>query len=117
MLVEFAAGAFLLAGAVACAGAAVHGRRARGARVALALALATAGVGDLAGGTRWSTVAACALAAVAVALLVLARSGAVSRLSWLDAAMARPPPPAWSWCSAPARPGRSVPAGWPAASL
>jgi diguanylate cyclase len=87
MLIQSTAGAFLLAGAVACAGAVVRGREARGARLGLALALATAGVGDLAGETRWSAIAACALAGVAVALLVLARFGAVSRLSWLDAAM------------------------------
>ena len=58
-----------------------------GARVALALALATAGAGALAAGTRWTAIAACVLAAVAVALLVLARFGPVDRLSWLDAAM------------------------------
>jgi diguanylate cyclase (GGDEF)-like protein len=87
MLVEFAAGAFLLAGAVACAGAVVRGRGARGARLAVALALATAGVGELAGETRWPVIAACVLASIAVALLVLARFGTVDRLSWLDAAM------------------------------
>jgi len=87
MLGEFAAGAILLAGAVACLGAAVRGREVRAAQVVLALALATAGVGDLAGDSRWPAIAGCAVAAAAVALLVLARFGTVSRLSWLDAAM------------------------------
>jgi diguanylate cyclase (GGDEF)-like protein len=87
MFVESAAGALLLGGAVACAGAVVRGRGARGARSVLALALALAGVGYLADETRWPIIAGCALAALAVALLVLARFGAVSRLSWLDAAM------------------------------
>ncbi len=86
MLVEVSAGAFFLAGAVACGAAALRGR-ARGARVVLALALATAGAGELAGEPEWAAIAACALAAVAVALLVLARFGPVDRLSWLDAAM------------------------------
>jgi diguanylate cyclase (GGDEF)-like protein len=83
MLVDSAAGALLLAGAVACAGAAVRGRR---MRAVLAPALAVAGAGELAD-LEWAAVAGCALAAVAIALLVLARLGRVSRLSWLDAAM------------------------------
>jgi diguanylate cyclase (GGDEF)-like protein len=83
MLVDSAAGALLLAGAVACAGAAVRGRR---MRAVLAPALAVAGAGELAD-LEWAAVAGCALAAVATALLVLARLGRVSRLSWLDAAM------------------------------
>ena len=58
-----------------------------GARVVFALALATAGAGAVAGDTRWTAIAACALAAVAVALLVLARFGRADRLSWLDAVM------------------------------
>jgi len=86
MFVELA-GPVLLAGAVACAGAAVRRIRARSACLALATALATAGAGYLAGEARWPVIVACAIAAVAVALLVLTRSGAVNRLSWLDAAM------------------------------
>jgi diguanylate cyclase (GGDEF)-like protein len=87
MLVETAAGASLLAGAVACAAAAARHRRARGAHLVLALALATAGGGDLAGETGWPAIAACALATAAAALLVRSRVGPVDRLSWLDAAM------------------------------
>ncbi|HYH88205.1 MAG TPA: EAL domain-containing protein [Solirubrobacteraceae bacterium] len=87
MLVETAAGAVLLAGAVACAVGAARVRRARAAHVVLALALATAGAGELAGEEEWPAVVACALGAGAVALLVLSRLGRVDRLSWLDAAM------------------------------
>ena len=58
-----------------------------GARVALALALATAGAGELAGETHWPAIVACALVQRRVALLVLARFGPVDRLSWLDAVM------------------------------
>src|SRR3954452_5979532 len=93
MLVESAAGAFLLAGAVATAGAAARGgaaaRRgaARGARLALALGLATAAVADMLADSWWPPVAAWALAAVGVVGLVLARFGPADRLSWLDAAM------------------------------
>ena len=86
MLVDSVAGALLLAGAIACAGAAVRGRRSRPGRAALAVALAVAGVGELAD-LEWARIAGCALATVAVALLVLARLGRVDRLSWLDAAM------------------------------
>jgi diguanylate cyclase len=86
MLVELSAGAFFLAGAVACAAAALRGR-ARGARLALAAALATAAAGELADEPERTAIAACAIAAVAVALLVRARFGPVDRLSWLDAAM------------------------------
>ena len=86
MLVETAAGAFLTAGAVGCAAAAVRGRSARGPRAVLAVALAASAGGELADEPA-ATLAGCALAAVAIALLVLARLGRVDRLSWLDAAM------------------------------
>src|SRR4051812_38184338 len=99
MLVDSAAGAFLTAGAVATAGAAVRGgapaRRgaARGARLALALGLATAAVADVLADSWWPPIAACALAAVGVVGLVLARFGPADRLSWLDAAMGASSPP------------------------
>ena len=83
MLVDSVAGAFLLAGAVACAAAAARGRP---SRAGLALALAVAGAGELAD-AEWAEIVACALATGAIALLVLARVGRIDRLSWLDAAM------------------------------
>ena len=93
MLGDVAAGGVLVAGAMACAAAAVV-RRDRGGRVAgvafaLALACAAAGAFEGAGGDPvrgWWSLVACALAAVGIAVLVLVRA-AVSRLSWLDAAM------------------------------
>ena len=87
MLVDSIAGAFLVAGSVACAGAVIARRPVPGARAVLALALAVAGAGALAGEAEPGAVAACALATVAAAVLVLVRCGPVSRLSWLDAAM------------------------------
>src|SRR5215218_6085455 len=87
MLVETAAGAFLLAGAAASAAAAARGGPGRAARLVLALALATAGIADLLGESGWAQIAACALAAVGVLGLVLARLGPANRLSWLDTAM------------------------------
>ena len=86
MLVDSVAGAFLVAGAAACAGAAVRGRRSRPGRAGLALALALAGAGELAD-LEWALIAGCGLATVAIALLVLARLGHIDRLSWLDALM------------------------------
>ena len=86
MLVDSVAGAFLVAGAVACAGAAVRGRRSRPGRVGLALALALAGAGELAD-LDWALVAGCGLATAAIVLLVFARLGHIDRLSWLDALM------------------------------
>jgi diguanylate cyclase (GGDEF)-like protein len=87
MLVDSIAGAFLVAGAVACAGASVARRPVPGARAVLALALGLAGAGALAGEAEAGAIASCAIAAIAAAVLVLARCGPVSRLSWLDAAM------------------------------
>ena len=87
MLVEMAAGAVLLAGAVASLVAALRGREPRAARVALALALAAAAAGYPAGEPEAAAIAGCALAIVAVVLLVHARLGTIDRLSWLDAAM------------------------------
>jgi diguanylate cyclase (GGDEF)-like protein len=87
MLVEIAAGALLLAGAVASLAAALRGRKPRAARVALALALAAAAAGYPAGEPEAAAIAGCALAIVAVVLLVRARLGTIDRLSWLDAAM------------------------------
>src|SRR3954447_418564 len=87
MLVDSIAGAFLVAGGGACAGAVIARRPVPGARAVLVLALAAAGAATLAGEAEPGAVAACALAAVAAAVLVLVRCGPVSRLSWLDAAM------------------------------
>jgi len=87
MRVEIAAGALLLAGAVASLVAVLHGREPRAARVALALALTAAAAGYPAGEPEAAAIAGCALAIVAVVLLVRARVGRIDRLSWLDAAM------------------------------
>src|SRR3954451_1788706 len=87
MLVDSAAGAFLAAGAVATAAAAARGgataRRgaARGARLALALGLATAAYADVVEDSWWPPIAACALAAVGILGLVLARSRTPDRLA------------------------------------
>src|SRR5215207_10889474 len=86
MLVDSVAGAFLAAGAVACAGATVRGRRSRPGRAGLALALGLSAAGELAD-LDWALVAGCGLATVAIALLVFARLGRIDRLSWLDALM------------------------------
>ena len=87
MLVDSIAGAFLVAGSVACAGAVIARRPVPGARAVLALALGAAAGGALAGEAEPGAVAACALATIAAATLVLVRCGPISRLSWLDAAM------------------------------
>src|SRR5829696_8934781 len=86
MLVDSVAGAFLAAGAVACAGATVRGRRSRPGRAGLALALGLSAAGELAD-LDWALIAGCGLATAAIALLVMARLGRVDLLSWLDAAM------------------------------
>ena len=87
MLVELAAGAVLTAGGLACCAAVLKGRDAV-AGLALAGALACAGVGMLTGGPSGTgTIVACALAAVGVTRLALERSASVTLLSWLDAAM------------------------------
>ena len=87
MLVELAAGAVLTAGGLACCAAVLKGRDAM-AGLALAGALACAGVGMLTGGPSGTgTIVACALAAVGVTRLALERSASVTLLSWLDAAM------------------------------
>ena len=87
MLVDSIAGAFLVAGSAACAGAVIARRPVPGARAVLAVALAAAGAAALAGEAEPGAVAGCALATIAAAVLVLVRCGPVSRLSWLDAAM------------------------------
>ena len=89
MLVDSAAGALLLAGAAGCAAAVARGPRgprARAGRAGLALALAVAGFGELAGSDE-ALIAGCALATAAIALLVVVQLGAIERLSWLDAVM------------------------------
>ena len=82
-------GAVLLAGAAACAAAAAQAGRGEPARLALAAALAFGGAGVLVGGGERDQleIAASALGAFGVILLVLERSGTVTRLSWLDAVM------------------------------
>src|SRR4051794_30191287 len=87
MLLDSIAGVSLMAGAVACAGAVMAGRPAPAGRALLAVALAAAGTGALVGEAEDGAIAGCAIAAVAASVLVLARLGPVSRLSWLDAAM------------------------------
>ena len=86
MLADQAAGALLLAGAAGCAVAAARAPSGRAGRAGLALALAAAGAGELAG-SEALVIAACALATAAIALLAIARLGRIDRLSWLDAAM------------------------------
>ncbi|HYM58702.1 MAG TPA: EAL domain-containing protein [Solirubrobacteraceae bacterium] len=86
MLGDLAAGAALLTGGLACAGAALLRPGERRARVVLAAALAAAAVAELAAADGLG-VAACALAAAGIGLLVLDRSAPIDRLSWLDAAM------------------------------
>ena len=89
MVLDSLAGAVLLAGALACLGAAVRGDRGRAASVAFAAALAVAGARDLFApdGAEWASVAACALAIAGIVALVTARTARPTRLSWLDAAM------------------------------
>jgi diguanylate cyclase (GGDEF)-like protein len=86
MVLEIAAGAVLGGGCAACAVAAALDARGRLARAALAAALACAAAAALLD-ERAPWVGACALAVVGIALLVRARSGPITRLSWLDAAM------------------------------
>jgi diguanylate cyclase (GGDEF)-like protein len=93
MLVHLAAAAVLIAGGAACAVAGMTRPEGRLARLALAAALAVAAAAELTdafadANSEALTIAACALATVAVALLVLDRFETVTRLSWLDAAMA-----------------------------
>jgi diguanylate cyclase (GGDEF)-like protein len=88
-MIDVVAGVVLIAAGALAAGAAVAGRSDRLAAAALAAALVLAGIAELvdeaaAGEFR---IAACAVAVAGLALLVLARFGSVSRLSWLDAAM------------------------------
>ena len=88
MLPELAAGVVLLVGSVACVWAgAIRGSGYLG-RLAFAAALACAAMGELTETVSgWPWIAACALATAGVAVLVLDRMAAVSRLSWLDATM------------------------------
>jgi diguanylate cyclase (GGDEF)-like protein len=88
MLAEVASGTLLCAGgAVALAGAA-RTRAGRIPRALLALALALAGVADLASDeSRWLRVAACAIAFAGLVGLVIEHRPTIGRLSRLDAAM------------------------------
>src|SRR4051794_26372874 len=87
MLLDSIAGVSLMAGAVACAGAGVAGGPAPAGRGLLAGAVGAARLGARPGEAEEGAIAGCAIAAVAASVLVLARLGPVSRLSWLDAAM------------------------------
>jgi diguanylate cyclase (GGDEF)-like protein len=87
MLVEITASALLAAGAAATLVAAMRDPRQRAARTVLALALAAAAAGYLAGEPAAAAIAGCALALAAVVLHVRARLGTIERLSWLDAVM------------------------------
>ena len=88
MLPEVAAGVVLLVGSVACVWAGAVRGSGRLGRLAFAAALACAAIAEFTGtASDWLWVAACALATAGMALLVLDRMAAVSRLSWLDAAM------------------------------
>jgi len=88
MLAEIAAGAVLIGGGVACGVAAVMRQRDALASLAFAAALACAGAHVLVDGSADGlAVAACVLAAAGVARLVVMRTGPVTLLSWLDAAM------------------------------
>ena len=88
MLPEVAAGVVLLVGSVACVWAGAVRGSGRLGRLAFAAALACAAMAELTGtASDWPWVAACALATAGIAVLVLDRMAAVSRLSWLDAAM------------------------------
>src|SRR3954452_13573314 len=92
MVAETVAGAFLVVGSAACAGAVIAGRSARLPRAGLAVALAVGAVGEFVG-SDGAEIAACAVAAAAIAALVLAWLGPVARLSWLDATMGGPSAP------------------------
>jgi diguanylate cyclase (GGDEF)-like protein len=92
MLADVASGTVLCAGAVAGAVGALRPGAGRSARLAVAAALAAAGIADLAAAAAdapsWLRVAACALAVAGTAGLVLVRHpGAAGRLSSLDALM------------------------------
>jgi diguanylate cyclase (GGDEF)-like protein len=88
MLAEIAAGAVLIGGGVACGVAALMRQRDALASLAFAAALACAGAHVLVDGSADGlAVAACVLAAAGVARLVVMRTGPVTLLSWLDAAM------------------------------
>ena len=73
----------LVCGALGCAGAAVAGRRHRAAATLLAGALGSAAA-DAFGAPAALHVIACALAALAVLMMVPARLGRPSPLTWLD---------------------------------
>jgi diguanylate cyclase len=86
VLAEIAAGGVLLAGGAGCLAVAPMRPSGRLPRVALAAALACAAAAALTGGAG-ARAAAAALGVVAVAALVVDRAPAISRFSWLDAAM------------------------------
>jgi diguanylate cyclase (GGDEF)-like protein len=88
MLADLAAGVVLIAGAGACAAAAVRGRhRLPWLLAAAGLACAAAAALLESADDRLLAPAACALVAAGAAVLVLHLHADVGRLSWLDAAM------------------------------
>ena len=86
MVLDSAAGAVLVGGAVACLASAVLRRRNRPAAVLLAAALACAAAKEFGGGD-WLSGAACLLGVGGVGAVVIARYGPPLAMSWLDAAM------------------------------
>jgi diguanylate cyclase (GGDEF)-like protein len=88
VLPELAVGVVLVVGSVLCVWAGGVRGSGRVARLAFAAALACAAMAELTGtASSGPWVAACVLATVGIAALVLDRGAAVSRLSWLDATM------------------------------
>jgi diguanylate cyclase len=86
VVLDDAVAAILVGGAAACAAAAVLRTPRRASPALLGVALLIAGVARLhGGGGLWD--AATAIAVCGLAVLVLERFDAVSRLSWLDAGM------------------------------
>jgi diguanylate cyclase (GGDEF)-like protein len=88
-MLDIVGGLVLIAGGAVAAGAAVSRPGGRLAGAALAIALVLAGIAELVDepGTGELAIAACVVAVAGLTLLVLARFGSVTRLSWLDAAM------------------------------
>ncbi len=89
-MVDVAAGLVLIVAGGLAAAAPFARPSSRPASAAMAAALAVAGIArfvDSSAAADWTS-GACVLASAGVAFLVLARSESVSKLSWLDAAMA-----------------------------
>jgi diguanylate cyclase len=89
-MVDIAAGLVLILGGGVAATALISRAGGRLVSAAMASALTMAGIARFLDDSAATdpTIGACVLAVAGLVLLVLARSGSVSRLSWLDAAMA-----------------------------